>query len=420
MQTGAIVSEDPAMNTMSKKFSKIGVMVGLLVVIVAATIPAGAAVDTAVLVPTPAPGSSSYLRSLSCLTATSCIAVGDTWDASSTQSLVESWDGVAWTVVASPSVPNSESSLRGVSCVDSSFCFAVGNSGPWNDQHSLTEIWNGTSWTIVPSPDGMNHSRFNSVSCVSTSFCVAVGDDAANTSTLVEIWDGNAWSISSTPSAGTLTSVACVSATFCMAVGLASGGNREATAFEWDGLQWAATVIPNGGTGSGAASISCLSPVFCVLAGSENRFPYEPLAGFWDGSTWTLDTSFVVDPGAGLGINSIDCVTEQSCIVTGSRYLANGLQETLMLGWSGTSWNEIASPAESVTDYSESYSVSCATEWFCMSVGYYEPIRPDSTRPDVTLAIEVTGTEPPTTTTTTPPTTATITGTDLVVPVFTG
>jgi hypothetical protein len=241
------------------------------------------------------------------------------------------------------------------------------------------------------------------------------------------IWDGNAWSTSSTSSPETyneLTSVACVSATFCMAVGAASSGTWEATAFDWDGLGWNAITIPNAGTGSYVRSISCLTADFCVFTGVSNAPPRNGIAGFWDGSAWTLDTSFVVDPGSGLDLDSIDCVTEQSCVIAGGRYLANGLQEPLMIQWSGTSWSEIAAPADSVTDYSELYAVSCASQWFCMSVGYYEPIRPDTTRPDVTLAIEVTGTEPPaptTTTTTTPPTTATTTtGTDLVVPVFTG
>jgi hypothetical protein len=391
----------------------------LMVGVTAVPLPASASVDTAALVPTPAPGSSSFLHSVSCLTATSCIGVGETSDGTSARSLIESWDGAAWTVVASPSVANSETRLRGVSCVDSSFCFAVGESRSLVDgEHTLTEVWDGASWTIVQSPDGTLSSRLSSVSCVSVSFCVAVGFSATQTATLVEIWDGSAWSISSITSPETyneLDSVACVSATFCMAVGNASSGTSEVIATEWNGVSWNPVAIPNSGPGSFGQSISCRSADFCAFTGVRIS-PSSGIAGFWDGSTWTLDPSFAVDSAYGLSLDAIDCASEQSCIVTGARYLASGPQEPVLVSWDGSSWSEIAVPAESVTDYSELYAVSCATQWSCMSVGYYEPVGLD-----VTLAITLTGTEPPpSTTTTTPPTTATTTGTDPVAPAFAG
>ncbi len=394
----------------------------LMVGVTAVPLPAGASVDTAALVPTPAPGLSSFLKSVSCLTSISCIAVGYTSDGTSALSLIESWDGAAWTVVLSPSVANSESLLRGVSCVDSSFCFAVGNSGPWNGEHTLTEMWDGTSWTIVPSPDGTNHSRLSSVSCVSVSFCVAVGSDASQTATLMEFWDGSTWSVRSitSPEAtyNSLNSVACVSEAFCMAVGSASSGTWKAIATEWNGVSWNPVAIPNSGPGSFGQSISCRTADFCVFTGLANGTPQTGIAGFWDGSAWTLDPSFVVDPGDGLGMDAIDCASEQACVVSGSRFLASGLQEPVLVNWDGSGWSEIAAPAESVTDYSELYAVSCATQWSCMSVGYYEPVGLDAT-----LAINVTGTEPPPTSTTTiasSTTSSTIPSSEPLPPAFTG
>ena len=66
------------------------------------------------------------LRSVSCTSWTSCVAVGDFDFWPTDKTLVESWDGVAWKVVPSPS-PGRGNSLAGVSCTSSTNCVAVGD-----------------------------------------------------------------------------------------------------------------------------------------------------------------------------------------------------------------------------------------------------------------------------------------------------
>ena len=90
-----------------------------------------------------------------------------------------------WMIAPTPvPVGPTESLLRSVSCVSAQACMAVGFT---DDGHpavygeavnigSLAESWNGSSWTQVPTPAsaGANPELY-SVSCASAVFCVAVG-----------------------------------------------------------------------------------------------------------------------------------------------------------------------------------------------------------------------------------------------------
>ena len=97
------------------------------------------------IIPSPATGT---LNSVSCTSSTFCIAVGTE---------IESWDGTAWTVVPSPSPSGSTGSgFYGVSCLSATNCTAVGYSYNGTDgsanYQTLIESWDGTAWSITPSP----------------------------------------------------------------------------------------------------------------------------------------------------------------------------------------------------------------------------------------------------------------------------
>jgi hypothetical protein len=66
---------------------------------------------------------------VSCVSATACTAVGEYANrAGSVRTLVESWNGTAWSVVPSPNkgTVNDPNDLSWVSCVPASGCTAVG------------------------------------------------------------------------------------------------------------------------------------------------------------------------------------------------------------------------------------------------------------------------------------------------------
>ena len=101
---------------------------------------------------------------------------------STSQTLAESWNGIAWTLQPTPS-PNGGSELDVVSCPATTNCAAVGDEG--GASATLTEAWNGAKWTVVPSPSpGLAKNIVDGVSCASATGCLAVG--LADTRALAE------------------------------------------------------------------------------------------------------------------------------------------------------------------------------------------------------------------------------------------
>jgi hypothetical protein len=66
------------------------------------------------------------------------------------------------------------STLNAVSCVSATACTAVGTFNP--SQETLVESWNGTAWSAVPTPNKAANSNYlNAVSRVQATACNAVG-----------------------------------------------------------------------------------------------------------------------------------------------------------------------------------------------------------------------------------------------------
>jgi hypothetical protein len=143
---------------------------------------------------TPGPVSASF-NSVSCTTASSCEAVGQNFNGQ-VITLAESWDGSAWTIQSSPNPSATQSSqLSAVSCASATSCTAVGsyqssNVSNFGDFQTLVETWDGTAWTIQASPNPSPNGDFlEGVSCGASQVCTAVGqgpDAGGVSSTLIE------------------------------------------------------------------------------------------------------------------------------------------------------------------------------------------------------------------------------------------
>jgi hypothetical protein len=140
------------------------------------------------IVPSPntSPTQANELNGVSCSGPSACIAVGlyDTPEPypqirTAYQTLIESWNGSAWSIVPSPNTsPAQINLLRGVSCSSSSACTAFGFYEPSNNfDQTLIESWNGSAWSIVTSPNTSptQSNELSGVSCSSPSACTAVG-----------------------------------------------------------------------------------------------------------------------------------------------------------------------------------------------------------------------------------------------------
>ena len=126
--------------------------------------------------PVPSPGPSAMLSGVSCPTSTSCVAVG--WSGDPTRrTLIESWRGTSWSVATNPSPSAARTAyLRGVSCTTTARCIAVGLWTNGSTTRSLIQGWDGTAWSSLSSPNpGTLDSTLNGVSCASATSCAAAG-----------------------------------------------------------------------------------------------------------------------------------------------------------------------------------------------------------------------------------------------------
>ncbi len=124
--------------------------------------------------------------------------------------LVEHWNGSKWSIVKSPNAPHGNNTLQGLSVLAANNIWAVGfyYDNKHNRDKTLVEHWNGTAWSIINSPDkGSDFDRLLAVTAISPTDIWAVGDDMSSeasyqntgTFTLIEHWNGTSWQIVKSP-----------------------------------------------------------------------------------------------------------------------------------------------------------------------------------------------------------------------------
>jgi hypothetical protein len=263
----------------------------------------------------------AQLLSVSCTSATACTAVGAITSGLQGQrkvrALAERWNGTTWTVqsIRGPSV-----ALDSVSCPTATTCVAVGNDGSEN----VAYLWSGGKWT-AQTPDAAG--QLYSVSCASATSCVAVGSQNPPEGYPISVtWNGTDWTRQpvSLPSGsqGNFYWVSCGSADACQAVGyyMPSSDQTDALAETWNGTNWTAdTTAPLGTNVTGYfASVSCVRSGPCTAVGFQaDGATTAPLDEYWNGTTWKAH-SIAEPPGAGReDLMSVSCSTSTECTVVG-------------------------------------------------------------------------------------------------------
>ncbi|MGH9090223.1 MAG: hypothetical protein ACRDZR_02405 [Acidimicrobiales bacterium] len=370
--------------------------------------------------PTFGTGQTQVLAGVSCASPTGCVAVGASESSTGTQAIAAVLVGSHWTATAVPlpaGVPDSE--LLSVSCASASFCIAVGArsttpvvvttvAGPTNAT-SLIERWNGTAWSVVTSPTH-GEAFLSSVSCPTTSFCTAVGTyfttAATSVGTVVDRWNGGTWSTSDVPSpATTLTlaeGVSCTSATFCMAGGTRLSVSLTGTTtlvltfrmftMSWNGTSWSTVPTPAPGATSLQVGygVSCANPSVCTAVGyqanvtSTTGIVLSGLIEQWNGSAWTVAATPGSRPAVLLGV---DCFGPTSCVATGTQESSTATLAALPLveTWNGATWTVAGLPsvAAATTTFATQalYGASCVAGARCVAVGENSPTTLSLTSP---------------------------------------
>ena len=231
-------------------------------------------------------------------------AVGNLCGPGTARTLTMHWDGTGWAVIPSPNKSSlDDSELSSVSAVSSNDVWAVGNyqvafQYQWE---TLIEHWNGTAWSIVPSPNPSDSeiTYLKGVSAVSATDVWAVGYSQGGAKPLIEHWDGTAWNIVPAPyPSGSdfngLYAVAAISANDVWAVGYQNtndqGKNGQGLIVHWDGTQWSAVNSPIAGNATILLGVTANSSKDVTAVGyiQTSTIQFLPVTEHWNGTKWTV------------------------------------------------------------------------------------------------------------------------------------
>jgi virginiamycin B lyase len=355
-----------------------------------------------------------------CPTADTCVAVGSYHDGDGTQQLlIETYASGQWTP-AEGSLPvnanvSPEATFNGVSCLSATSCVAIGsyvdNAG---DQQALVDTLANGSWIPTEAPLPANaaavpDAQMSAVACPTPSSCVAVGSYDANGATvgqsaLIETLSAGTWSPAEAPlppdaGTGNLIGVSCPAAGSCVAVGdygvmtTSDGLDIE------DTLPLVAT-LASGSWTSGEGSIpagtdtnaldaetvelfgdSCEAPGVCQAVGAfvDSRGDQLPLAETLSNGTWAAGEVPLppdTDPqSTSATVLSVSCAPEDDCVAVGDYLAGAGNQTALVENLSGGIWS---TGDASLPSFSGSIppsvldGVSCSPSVSCATVGTYQ------------------------------------------------
>jgi hypothetical protein len=274
-----------------------------------------------------------------------------------TLTLTEHWDGVSWKIVPTPNVGSLSNSLFAVAALAPNNAWAVGNYiGSDDAAHTLIENWNGTAWSIVPSPDGgPGNNVLTGVAGTSANDVWAVGQSRSASGTfqtLTEHWNGTSWQVVTSPNPGTsdnvLNGVVALASNNVWAAGesLGPASPDQALLLHWDGSAWSVARTPplayTGvfyAIGGRSGSVTAVGDVFPTIGAPtqtlvEQSLNGQPFAVAASPNDTTTDNLFY----------GVSVISPTNAWAVGQYLDASGNPITLTERWNGTSWNIVASP----------------------------------------------------------------------------
>ncbi len=325
----------------------------------------------------------NILTSTAVLSSCNAWAVGHYYNGTANQTLIEHWNGASWKQVAgvNPGGSSNDHSLSGVRAVSATNIWAVGEYFDGTSTKTLIEHWNGTAWTQVASPNPSSSANdLDSLYAISATSIWAVGSYYSGSAweTLIEHWDGTAWRHvpSPNPSAthNTLTAVAASSSTNAWAVGFIynSSGAFQTFMLHWNGTAWKHVFTPHPGDSNGLYGVTALSSANAWAVGffdNSSRTP-QTLVLHWNGTSW----AHVPSPSHGSLQNALQAVTTISASnIWAVGYYHNGTNfQTLIEHWNGTSWKYVSSPDPGGSAQANVlYGVRASSPSNIWAVGYY-------------------------------------------------
>jgi len=258
----------------------------------------------------------NLLNGIAVVAANDVWTVGQAANGSTYSTLVEHWDGVSWRVIASPNVAGSSNVLEAISVVSAVDIWAVGYSTDSNfNNHALALHWNGSLWSIVPTPT-VNDDILFAVDAVSGNDIWAVGRSQMEAVTLTLHWNGSVWSVVPSPNGigdNILFGVAALASNDVWAVG--NAGSLSTLAIHWNGAAW--SIVPTPAFGSDVTNEVLVGVVALssnnIWAAGQYLLPLQgsaqqTLTENWNGSSWSV----VASPDAKNSNNRLHAITVTS------------------------------------------------------------------------------------------------------------
>lgn len=274
------------------------------------------------------------------------------------ETLTEHWNGTAWSLVSSPNVGSMGSQLLGVSATSSTDVWAVGDfqtSNDVNGNRTLIEHWNGTAWSVVPSPNPSTQGdNLTGVAAISATNAWAVGYFENNAQSalqpLILQWNGTAWSpFPKIPNIGMIVdAITARSASDIWVVGTDAATTTN-LALHFNGTQWSLT--PNASFSSSQQLINGVAASAANDAWMVGSFApnvvgafLQPLALHWNGKTWSMVPTPNPSPFDNR-LRAVAAISTSDVWAVGQANSTNGLNlVTLIEHWNGTQWSIVSSP----------------------------------------------------------------------------
>lgn len=307
----------------------------------------------------PATAAPSILNAIAARTATDAWAVGSYDNRGVTDTLIEHWDGAAWTVMPSPNVGTVGTSLTAVVALAANDAWAVGAAG--NDYSGRTSVvvlhWDGSTWQVVTAPAPSSSSSLSGLVALAADNIWAVGRYSNGTDlTLIEHWNGTIWSqVASPNSSGSnnrndLTAVSAQAAGDVWAVGSyfdAALAVSRTLIEHWDGSAW--TIVPSPsprsqGNGLSAVTVISLGDVWAAGSGTDSGdFYAHATLLHWNGTAWTVATAPNTSPDGETpaGISGAAAGDVWAAGTSGYGSTAG----SLLLHWNGSAWTQVPAPS---------------------------------------------------------------------------
>ncbi|MFM9135388.1 MAG: hypothetical protein ACKOT0_08160 [bacterium] len=277
---------------------------------------------------------------------------------------------VNWRAVPlSTPYPGYDNTALDVDCIGAT-CWILGLVGSEDSGRPYLTVLQGHTPTSAPLTD-VDGTTAQALSCPEPDWCMIVGSvhtNAPSDRTWAALYADGVVTYLATPTPtngmggqGYLFDVSCTSTTWCAAVGhyFDPQGGVQGLMLQWNGRKWKR--IETGPTaGRFLTGIDCVSQGHCVLTSSQGRLQLRQ----WTPRGW-FRIAVAADARA-MAATNLDCLTMNSCIVTGFDTSTNP-EVGALLRTTGRESHRIALPSMPPTFIFK--GVSCQHDGTCWAVG---------------------------------------------------